>query len=71
MEMAHYMLHSQNMKMSFKGEVIGCETYIINHNPICSVTNMTPCEWFYRKKPFISHFYIFGSKAWVHPFLQK
>jgi len=36
MEMAHYMLHSQNMKMSFKGEVIGCETYITNHRKFIS-----------------------------------
>jgi hypothetical protein len=38
----------------------------INHKPTLVVSSMIPYECFHGKKPFVSHFKIFGSSAWVH-----
>lgn len=69
MEMAHRMFHSQNMKLSFCGEVV-CAAYIINHTPTFALTRMTH-EWLHRQKVFVSHFCIFGSGGLVHPPHQR
>ena len=39
------MFHSQNMKLSFLGDVVVCATHIINHTPTHVVIGMTPYEW--------------------------
>jgi hypothetical protein len=66
MEMACCMLHSQSMKLHFCGVVVVCVTFIINHTPTNAISSMTPYERFHGQKPSISHFSIFGSRAWVY-----
>jgi len=45
MEMANFILHSHDMKLSFWVEVIVCATHIINHIPTCATTGTTPYGW--------------------------
>jgi hypothetical protein len=47
-------------------EAIDCETYIQNRVPHKSLKGTTPFECWIGKKPKVSHFRIFGSRAWAH-----
>ena len=38
---------------------------IRNRSPTVSVDNMTPYEFFYGRKPDVSHFKVFGCKAYM------
>lgn len=44
-----------------------CPEYIVNHAPTKVLKDITPkLEAWSNTKPNVSHFYVFGSKTWVH-----
>jgi hypothetical protein len=47
------------------GQSINCETYIQNKSPHRFVKDKTPCEAWSGLKLEVTHFRIFGSRAWA------
>jgi hypothetical protein len=60
------MLQSKSLAPKIWDEDIHCETYIQNQFPHKSLKGTTPFECCTCKKPKVSHFCIFGSRAWAH-----
>ena len=46
-------------------EAINCAAYIHNRVPHKHLEGMTPFEAWSGHKPYVTHFRIFGSKAWA------
>jgi hypothetical protein len=67
-EMANCMLQSKSLASKLWDESINCEAYIQNRFPHKSLKGTTPFECWTGKKPKlkVSHFHIFGSRAWAH-----
>jgi hypothetical protein len=64
--MANCMIQSKQLSPHFWAEAINCVNYIVNHTPTKALKNITPEEAWSKIKPDISHFHVFGSKAWAH-----
>jgi hypothetical protein len=58
-DMASCMLHAKSLSQS------SWETYIKNISPHRSVKDKTPYEAWSGLKPEVTHFRIFGSRAWA------
>jgi hypothetical protein len=59
------MLHAKSLPKRLWIEAINCETYIQNRYPHISVKDKTPYEAWSGLKPEVTHFCIFGSRAWA------
>jgi hypothetical protein len=59
------MLHAKLLPQRLWVEVLNCETYIQNIYPHIYVKDNTPYEAWSGLKPEVTHFYIFGSRAWA------
>jgi hypothetical protein len=64
-EMASCMLHAKSLPHRLWVEALNCETYIQNRSPHRSVKDKTPYEAWSGLKPEVTHFRIFGSRAWA------
>ena len=64
-EMATCMLEAKNLPPKFWAEAINFVAYIQNRVPHKYLDGMTPFEAYSRNKPDVTHFRIFGSKAWA------
>jgi hypothetical protein len=64
-EMASCMLHAKSLPQRLWAEALNCETYIQNISPHRSVKDKTPYEAWSGLKPEVTHFHIFGSRAWA------
>ena len=60
-EMANCMLHAR----SLSSKLWACALYIQNRSPHKSITGKTPFEAWAGMQPEVSHFHIFGSRAWA------
>lgn len=58
------MLLDAGLDQRFWGEAVLTATYIQNRVPSKSI-GMSPFERWYKKKPSLEHFRIFGCEAWV------
>jgi transposase InsO family protein len=65
-EMTNCMLQSKSLSPKLCAEDINCAAYIQNRVPHKSLKGTTPFECWTGKKPKVSHFRIFGSRAWAH-----
>ena len=65
-EMATCMLQSKSLPQRLWDEAIKCVAYIQNRVPHKSVKGVTPFEAWTGKKPEVTHFRVFGSRAWAH-----
>jgi hypothetical protein len=64
-EMASCMLHAKSLPQRLWVEALNCETYIQNISPHRSVKDKTPFEAWSGLKLEVTHFRIFGSRAWA------
>jgi hypothetical protein len=64
-EMASCMLHEKSLPQRLWAEALNCETYIQNRSPHRYVKDKTPYEAWSGLKPEVTHFRIFGSRAWA------
>ena len=65
-ETARSMMHNAGQDKKFWAEAVCTAVMIRNRSPAVSVDNMTPYECFYGSKPDVSHFKVFGCKAYMH-----
>jgi hypothetical protein len=61
--MANCMIQSKGLNLKYWVKSINCKNYIVNHTPIKDLKNITPGEAWIKLKPYVSHFYVFGSVA--------
>jgi hypothetical protein len=64
-EMASCMLHAKSLPQRLWDEALNCATYIQNISPHRYVKDKTPYEAWSGLKPEVTHFHIFGSRAWA------
>jgi transposase InsO family protein len=70
-EMASCMLHAKSLPQRLWAEALNCATYIQNKSPHRSVKDKTPYEAWSGLKPKVTHFRIFGSRAWARILLKR
>ena len=63
-EMATCMMETKTLPPKFLAEDINHASYIKNRVPHKQLDGMTPCQAWSGHKPDVTHFKIFGSKAW-------
>jgi hypothetical protein len=63
--MASCMLHAKSLAKRLWAESLNCETYIQNRSLHRSVKDKTPYEAWSGLKLEVTHFRIFGSRAWA------
>jgi hypothetical protein len=63
--MASCMLHTKSLPQRLWVESLNCATYIQNISPHRSVKDKTPYEAWRSLKLEVTHFHIFGSRAWA------
>jgi hypothetical protein len=59
------MLHAKSLPQRLWAEALNCATYIQNRSPHRSVKDKTPYEAWSGLKLEVTHFRIFGSRAWA------
>jgi hypothetical protein len=59
------MLHAKSLPQRLWAEALNCATYIQNRSPHRSIKDKTPYEAWSGLKPEVTHFHIFGSRAWA------
>jgi hypothetical protein len=59
------MLHAKSLPQRLWAEALNCATYIQNRSPHRSVKDKTPYEAWSGLQPKVTHFRIFGSRAWA------
>jgi hypothetical protein len=64
--MTNFMLHARSLPSNLWAESLNCATYIHNRSPHRYVEDKTPFEAWTGDKPDVTHFRIFGSRAWAH-----
>ena len=64
-EMATCMMEAKNLPPKFWAKYINNESYIQNRVPHNHLDGITPFKSWSGHKPDVSHFEIFGSKAWA------
>ena len=64
-EMATCMMEAKTLPPKYWAEAINCAAYIQNRVPHKQLYGMNPFEAWSGHKPDVTHFRIFGSKAWV------
>jgi hypothetical protein len=65
-EMAYCMLHAKSLPQRLWAEALNYATYIQNRYPHRSVKVKTPYKAWSNLKSEVTHFFIFGSRAWAH-----
>ena len=69
--MATCMMESKTLPPKFWAEDIKCAPYIQNRVPHKHLDGMTPFKYWSGHKPDVTHFKIFGSKAWARSPTEK
>jgi hypothetical protein len=59
------MLHAKSLPHRLWAEELNCATYIQKISPHRYVKDKTPYEAWSGLKPEVTHFRIFGSRAWA------
>ena len=59
------MMESKTLPLNLCLKAIKCTSYIYNRVPHNNLYDMTPFEAWSGHKPYVTHFRIFGSKAWA------
>ena len=59
------MLHAKSLPHRLWAKALNCATYIKNRSPHRYVKDKTPYEAWSGLKPEVTHFHIFGSRAWA------
>jgi hypothetical protein len=64
-EMACCMLHAKSLPQTLWAKELNYATYIQNRSPHRSIKDKTPYEAWRGLKLEVTHFFIFGSRAWA------
>lgn len=64
-EMARVMLHELHVPKNCWEEAVSTAVYTINRVYVRPMTNSTPYELWYARKPNLRHMRVFGSPCWV------
>ena len=64
-EMETCMLEAKDLNPNLWDEAINCAAYIQNISPNKYLDRKTTYEAWFGHKPSVSHFKVFGSKAWA------
>ena len=64
-EMTTCMMEDKTLPPKFWADAIKCTSYIQNRFPHRHIDGMTSSESWSGHKPDVTHFKIFGSKAWA------
>jgi hypothetical protein len=64
--MVNCMIQSNGLSLKYWAEAINSANYIVNRTPTKALKNITLEEAWTKIKPYVSHFRVFGSIAWVH-----
>ena len=64
-ECARTMLSDSNLPKHFWAEAVATACYILNRILVRPLTNKTPYELLYNKKPTVAYFKVFGSKCFI------
>lgn len=64
--MARVMLYEMNAPREFWEEIVSTATYVINRVYLKSMSNQTPYELWYARKPNLRTMRVFGSPCWVY-----
>ena len=64
-QMSTYMLEAKTLPPKFWAEAINYASYIQNRMPHKHLYGMTPFKAWSGHKPDVTHFRIFGSRAWA------
>ena len=59
------MMESKNFPPTFWDEAINCASYIQKRVPHKQLDGINPFKSWSGHKPYVTHFRIFGSKAWA------
>jgi hypothetical protein len=70
-EIARAMLNEKNLPNYFWAEVVATAIYIMNRTPIVTIHGMTFEKKFTGKKPYVSHFRVFGCITYMHVLNEK
>ena len=65
------MMEAKTLPPKYWAEAINCAAYIQNRVPHKQLDGMTPFEAWSGHKPDVTHFRIFGSKAWARILTEK
>jgi hypothetical protein len=65
-EMTNCMLRARSLPSNLWAKALNCVSYIHNISPHRSVEDMKPFEAWIVDKLDVTHFCIFGSRAWAH-----
>ena len=65
------MMEAKTLPPKFWAKAINCASYIQNRVPHKNIYGMNPFESWSGHKPDVTHFKIFGSKAWARIPTQK
>ena len=60
------MIEAYDLNSNTWTEAITCDAYVQNRAPPKSLDGKTPYEAWFHHKPNVSHFRVFGSKAWAN-----
>ena len=59
------MMEAKTLPAKFSSEAIKCASYIKNRVPHNNIDGITPFKSWSGHIPYVTHFGIFGSKAWA------
>lgn len=65
MEATRSQLHTKGVPQKLWGEAVSCATHVLNRT-LSSTNLVTPYEAWFGKKPDVSYFKVFGSRAFAH-----
>jgi len=65
-EMASSILQSKDLPKQYWAEAVNTAVYILNRSPTKAVLNKTPYEAWFKRKPKVDHFKVFGCIAYSH-----
>ena len=65
-EKVRSMLVDSKLPHKFWAEALSTAAYLINRSPTKSLSNQTPFEAWYGKKPSVKHLRVFGCSAFTH-----
>ena len=66
MEGARSMLYHSKLPLKFWAEAANVAVYLRNRSPTSSLNGKTPYEFWFNKKPDVSHLRVFGCICYVH-----
>ena len=65
-ETVRTMLADSKLPHSFWAEALSTAAYLINRSPTKTLSDKTPFEAWYGKKPNVNHLRVFGCSAYIH-----